>query len=267
MNETLKRSISGAVYVILLITAIQFSTESFFILFGLFLLIAVYEFCDLIQINKIIPTITAVALFLLFYKIDFNRTYNQLFLVITLFVSIKCLFFLFETKYTSITTLSKYIYLIGYILLPFIIITKIPFGIKGYNPKIIISIFILIWANDTFAFIVGKSIGKHKLFERVSPKKTIEGFIGGIVFAVIASYFISHYYIGGAQKIWIVIALIVGVFGTIGDLIESKFKRIAGVKDSGNIMPGHGGVLDRLDSIIFVAPIIYLFYQILYYVS
>jgi len=283
MNETLKRSISGAVYVILLITAILFSTESFFALFGIFLLIAVYEFCNLIQIRNVFPLAFAALFYtivtlLCFYKhetesflsVDLTVNANQLYivlLVIALVVSVKCILFLFYDKIQKISNSSKYLYLLGYAILPFIFITKIPFGIKGYNPKIIVSIFILIWANDTFAFIVGKSIGKHKLFERVSPKKTIEGFIGGIVFAVIASYLISNYYIGGAQNIWVVIALIVGVFGTIGDLIESKFKRIAGVKDSGTIMPGHGGVLDRLDSIIFVAPIVYLFYQILYYVS
>ena len=289
MNETLKRSISGAVYVTLLITAILFSTESFFILFGLFLLIAVYEFCNLIQIRKVFPLLFATLFYTIitlvcFYKnetqtfisdvlnkrIDLTVDNNQLYLVllvITLVVSVKCILFLFYDKIQKISNSSKYLCLLGYAILPFIFITKIPFGVKGYNPKIIISIFILIWANDTFAFIVGKSIGKHKLFERVSPKKTIEGFVGGIIFAVIASYLISNYYIEGAQKIWVVIALIVGVFGTVGDLIESKFKRIADVKDSGSIMPGHGGVLDRLDSIIFVAPIIYLFYQILYYVS
>ena len=192
-------------------------------------------------------------------------------LVLTLIVSIKCLFFLFNEKKQKTTSFSKYMYLIGYIILPFIFITKIPIGEQNkYNPKIIISIFILIWTNDTFAYIVGKSIGKHKLLEKVSPKKTIEGFIGGIFFTVLASYIIAKYYIQIKEVntfIWIVIALIVSIFGTIGDLIESKFKRIAGVKDSGKIMPGHGGVLDRLDSIIFAAPIVYSFYQILYYVS
>ena len=118
--------------------------------------------------------------------------------------------------------------------------------------------------------MVGKSIGKHKLFERISPKKTIEGFLGGIGFALIASYFISKYFLMLPEKntyIWLIIAAIVGIFGTIGDLVESKFKRISEKKDSGNIMPGHGGILDRLDSVIFVAPIIFLFYQILNYVS
>lgn len=284
MNETLKRSISGAIYIILLLASILFSTESFFILFGIFLLLAVVEFCHLIQLNKIISLLIAIIIYLFFYEINLKQ--DNLFsdevahyatlsaLLVTLLVSIKGILFLFDTKEVKTNTLSKYVYLIGYIVLPFVFITKIPFGEKGYNPKIIISIFILIWTNDTFAFIVGKSIGKRKLFERVSPKKTIEGFIGGIVFAVLASYIISRYYFDPKESyfkksvvIWMTIALIVSVFGTIGDLIESKFKRAAGVKDSGAIMPGHGGILDRLDSVIFVAPIIFLFYQILSYVS
>ncbi|SEA44226.1 phosphatidate cytidylyltransferase [Flavobacterium gillisiae] len=281
MNETLKRSISGAVYVILLIASILFSTESFFILFGVFLLIATVEFCNLVHIHKVIPFLLAAATYLLFYKITiattgvlyqlrFNNTFDLIVLSVTLFVFLKCIHFLFDSKTVKIDSFSKYIYLIGYIILPFVIMTKIPFGINGYNPKILISIFVLIWTNDSFAYIVGKSIGKTKLFERISPKKTIEGFIGGVVFCVIASYLISKYYIQIAEGkifIWIIIAVIVGVFGTIGDLIESKFKRFAGVKDSGKIMPGHGGVLDRLDSVIFVAPIVFLFYQILNYVS
>ena len=284
MNETLKRSISGAIYVILLLSLILFSTESFFILFGVFLLIAVVEFCNLIQLNKIYALILSGITYFIFYKTNFKQ--NELFssetghnltlvaLTITILVAIKCLLFLFEQKKTTPNLFSKYVYLIGYIILPFVFITKIPFGEKGYNPKIIISIFILIWTNDTFAFIVGKSIGKNKLFEKVSPKKTIEGFIGGVVFAVIVSYIISKYYFEPKEYyfrksvvIWMAIAIIVGVFGTIGDLIESKFKRNAGVKDSGTIMPGHGGILDRLDSVIFVAPIVFLFYQILNYVS
>ena len=189
-------------------------------------------------------------------------------------VSIKCILFLFYDSVQKISISSKYLYLLGYITLPFIFIVKISFGTNDYNPKIILGLFILIWTNDTFAYLVGKSMGKHKLFERVSPKKTIEGFLGGAVFAAFAGFLISKLYIqpnpafsAKSILIWTIIALIVSVFGTIGDLIESKFKRIAGVKDSGSIMPGHGGILDRLDSVIFVAPIIFLFYQILYYVS
>lgn len=267
MNETLKRSLSGAVYILLLITSIQYSTETFFILFGLFLLLAVSEFCELIQINKLIPILISAIIFVAFYYFKTTRIIDVLVLTFSLLVSIKLLTFLFSTNQKPIENYLKYLYLLGYIILPFVFITKIPFGIKGYNPKIIISIFILIWTNDTFAYIVGKTFGKNKLLERVSPKKTIEGFVGGIVFGVIASLLISKFYIQGATIIWIIIAIIVGIFGTIGDLIESKFKRVAGVKDSGKIMPGHGGILDRLDSVIFVAPFVFLFYQILYYVS
>lgn len=295
MNETLKRTISGAVYIALLLTSILFSTESFIILFGIFLVIATYEFCNLVGINKFF-SILFVSLFystvslISFYRnetenyinkllkenivftLDTDRLFTVL-LIITLIVSVKCIVFLFDDTQT-ISKASKYIYLIGYIMLPFLFITKISFGVKDYNAKIIIGLFVLIWTNDTFAYLVGKSIGKHKLFERISPKKTIEGFLGGVVFAAFAGFLISKLYIqpnpdfsNKSILIWTIIALIVSVFGTIGDLIESKFKRVAGVKDSGKIMPGHGGVLDRLDSVIFVAPIIFLFYQILYYVS
>ncbi len=295
MNETLKRAISGAIYILLLLASILFSTESFYLLFGVFLLISVYEFCDLIQIHKLFPIILASSLYAIVtlissYKKEteyfLNKNFrintsitininslNTILLAITLIVSIKCIIFLFYDSIQKISTSSKYLYLLGYIILPFIFITKISFGVNDYNPKIIIGLFILIWTNDTFAFLVGKSIGKHKLFEKISPKKTVEGFLGGILFAIFAGFLISKYYIQAnsthLQKsiiIWTSIAVIVGIMGTIGDLIESKFKRIAGVKDSGKIMPGHGGILDRLDSVIFVAPFIFLFYQILNYV-
>jgi phosphatidate cytidylyltransferase len=270
MNNTLTRALSGSVYVALLISATLYSSNTLMILFGIFLLLATLEFCKLVQLQFTFPLLITIGCFILFNLTQTNKTNDILLLCATLFVSIKAIVFLFDHKNKPIDKLSKYIYIVGYIALPFIIITKIPFGIKGYNPKILISIFILIWINDTFAFIVGKSIGKRKLFEKVSPKKTIEGFLGGLVFCFIGSYLVAKFYIEANSKyiyIWLIIAVIVSIFGTIGDLIESKFKRIAGVKDSGTIMPGHGGVLDRLDSIIFVAPFVFLFYQILYYVS
>ena len=282
MDETLKRAISGAVYILLLLASILYSTDSFLILFGVFLIISLFEFCNLIQVDKLIPVVAGTSLYVL---VTFFSNYNEskssdiqtldiILLSSTLLISIKCIVFLFDNNIQSVSTLSKYLYLLGYITLPFVFITKISFGVNDYNPKIIIGLFILIWTNDTFAYIVGKSMGKHKLFEKISPKKTIEGFFGGLIFAIFAGYLISMYLIKPSAQfsdksilIWMIIAAIVGVIGTIGDLIESKFKRIAGVKDSGKIMPGHGGVLDRLDSVIFVAPFIFLFYKILYYVS
>ncbi|MCR4030127.1 MULTISPECIES: phosphatidate cytidylyltransferase [Flavobacterium] len=296
MNETLKRTISGAVYIALLLTSILFSTESFILLFGIFLIITIYEFSNIVNLNKVFSIlfgtlVYTIVVFVTHYNKQTSKFLNDTFnlnisletniqqmdlilLAITLVVSIKCIIFLFYDSVQNISTSSKYLYLLGYITLPFLFIVKISFGTHSYNPKIILGLFVLIWTNDTFAYLVGKSMGKHKLFERVSPKKTIEGFIGGVVFAAFAGFLISKLYIKPNPEfssmsiiIWTSIALIVSIFGTIGDLIESKFKRIAGVKDSGSIMPGHGGILDRLDSVIFVAPIIFLFYQILYYVS
>ncbi|POS01592.1 phosphatidate cytidylyltransferase [Flavobacterium croceum DSM 17960] len=290
MNETLKRALSGAVYIVLLLFCIIYSKESFFILFGLFMLVACYEFSKLVHINTYLSLVLGLVFYssiigLVFYPkfiehllstkivLNINLVYNIL-LAFTLVISIRCIFFLFCDSEKQISVFSKYLFLLGYIILPFLFITKISFGEKNYNNKIIIGLFILIWTNDTFAYLVGKNFGKHKLLEKISPKKTIEGFAGGVLFAMLAAALLSKFYIkpnpsfqNTSYLIWIFIALIAGVVGTIGDLIESKFKRLAGVKDSGSIMPGHGGILDRLDSIIFVAPFIYLFYQILYYIS
>ena len=280
MNETLKRAISGTVYIVLLLFCIHYNVLSYFVLFGFFLVIAVFEFCNLIKVNKIVPISLALLAFLsytyiLFSKLIIIRSYEVLFLIITIYVSIRAILFLFNDSKTELSIFNKTDFLLGYIIFPFIILAKIPFGENNqYNPKIITGIFIIIWTNDTFAYITGKSIGKTKLLERISPKKTVEGFVGGVLFAILAGLLISKFYIQPVESfkeksalIWMITALIIGVFGTIGDLIESKFKRIAGVKDSGTIMPGHGGILDRLDSVIFVSPFIYLFYQILYYVS
>src|SRR5699024_5073105 len=127
--------------------------------------------------------------------------------------------------------------------------------------------FVLIWSNDSFAYLIGKSIGKHKLFERISPNKTIEGFIGGLICTLLVGLLIHYITQIYTYQIWLGLALVTGIFGTFGDLIQSKLKRQAGVKDSGRVMPGHGGLLDRLDSIIFASSFIYSFLVIVNHVS
>ncbi|ESU27617.1 phosphatidate cytidylyltransferase [Flavobacterium limnosediminis JC2902] len=238
------------------------------LLFGLFMLITVSEFSKLIHLKQNLPILLALTSYILFFFAPKNSLKTDLFLTLAaLFVSVNLIMDLFVEKIKPKSdTLSKYVNLFGYIIIPFVLLMKTPFIGAHFNPKIIIGIFILIWTNDTFAYIVGKSFGKHKLFERISPKKTIEGFIGGLVFTMIGSYVLSYFFTFFAPLTWICTGLIVGLFGTLGDLIESKFKRSAGVKDSGKIMPGHGGILDRLDSVIFAIPFLYLFYQILNYV-
>jgi len=128
-----------------------------------------------------------------------------------------------------------------------------------FSPGIIIGFFLLIWANDTGAYLTGMSLGRHKLLERISPKKTWEGFFGGMLIAAIVAWFLSDW-LGVVDKIhWVIISLIISVTGTYGDLIESMLKRSTGVKDSGTIMPGHGGFLDRFDSAVVSFPLVYLF--------
>lgn len=158
-----------------------------------------------------------------------------------------------------------------YIGLPLGLMTALAFEI---SPMLILVLFFLIWINDTGAFIVGCSIGRHKLFERISPKKTWEGFFGGLIFCLGASvlfyYFGNHFYgldqINANLGLWMGLGAVTAVFGTWGDLIESMIKRSLNIKDSGNIIPGHGGLLDRIDSLLLVIPAvsIYLCLWIIY---
>ena len=132
-------------------------------------------------------------------------------------------------------------------------------GSDGYDYRIILGIFILVWINDSFAYISGILFGKHKLFKKISPKKTWEGFTGGLLFTLTGGYILSKFFHGIQTTDWIVIALLISVFGTYGDLTESMFKRNLDIKDSGNLIPGHGGILDRIDSLLFCIPVT-LFY-------
>jgi phosphatidate cytidylyltransferase len=137
--------------------------------------------------------------------------------------------------------------------------TLIPYESLSFSPGIVIGFFLLIWANDSGAYLAGVSLGRHKLFERISPKKTWEGFFGGFVLALIVSWFLSGW-LGVVGKFeWISVSVIISIAGTFGDLLESMLKRSLDVKDSGSILPGHGGFLDRFDSTLISFPLVYLF--------
>lgn len=150
-----------------------------------------------------------------------------------------------------------------YIGLPMIVMPMLS-EYNGQNyPWMLASVFILIWCNDTFAYLFGRTFGKHKLFPRVSPNKTWEGFYGGVISTLVAA-FTMHYFLDFLPLYgWIGLALIVLIFGTVGDLFESAIKRSFNLKDSGNFMPGHGGILDRIDSLLFVLPLSYFYLRII----
>ncbi|WP_299625245.1 phosphatidate cytidylyltransferase [uncultured Tenacibaculum sp.] len=260
MSNFLVRIISAIVYAALFIFSIFYSEDSYIGLIALFGSICLWEFSKILNNREILLFIPILLSGMyLKYTDQISKDLN-LVLLITSIGYLSYLIIDLYTKKTSIRSLiNKFFLTLNYIILPFIFLAFLPFLHGSYEPYLVVFVILIIWANDSFAYLVGKNFGKRKLFERISPKKTIEGFIGGFIFSIITGIVIAKYSTILNVVNWMVIAFIVSVFGTYGDLVESKFKRIANVKDSGTIMPGHGGLLDRLDSLFFLAPFVYLY--------
>lgn len=156
------------------------------------------------------------------------------------------------------------IFSLVYLFIPFVCLYLIGFfnnyaWTNTFSHELLLGFFILNWVSDTGAYLVGSAIGKNKLIERISPKKTIEGSVGAIVTTIAVSYLLSMYYHQVSTLDWIVIAILIVTFGTVGDLFQSLLKRKAEVKDSGNLIPGHGGIMDRFDSVYFSAPVVFVY--------
>lgn len=260
MQNLLIRSLSALIYVAIFIFAVFFSPKTYISLIIFFAIVCLWELKKIINFKNVLPFfLLPISAYFFLEHLSHKRL--LFFLIITLLSAIRLIYFVFKgnSEYPKIL-LDKFDVTIRYIIFPFCFLILLPFYQENYHPHIILYVLVLIWANDTFAYLTGRQFGKRKLLEKVSPKKTIEGFIGGCAFSIITGFLIGkfdthtsfHYH-------WIIIAIIVSIFGTLGDLIESKFKRQAKVKDSGNIMPGHGGLLDRLDSLFFLAPFVYLY--------
>jgi len=274
LRESVKRILSGLIFGAIFIISLN-NYFSFTLLIFILGLISTYEFNKLTNQStvgyhisfSIIYIYFALTEFYLNSNLELNSWFNDLkdtLLIFSIFVSLFLLRDLFSSKNLPGIIIKKYFRFIFYITSSFIFIYLIA-NFKGfYDPSIILGCFILIWANDSFAYIVGKSFGKQKLFYSISPHKTVEGFLGGLLFCCISASIVSRYIDETlSTSNWLIIAIIVSVFGTLGDLIESKIKRESNVKDSGKILPGHGGILDRLDSIIFASPYIYLFLKLI----
>lgn len=274
MKESNKRIISGLVFGVLFISSL-YTHVSFALLTFIFGIISTNEFNKLTNQKGIGYYIVFSIIYIYFalteYLLNINNQPNSWFndlkdtlLIFSIFVSLFLLRDLFSTKNLISVLIKKYFRFIFYITSSFIFIYLIANFNGFYDPSIILGCFILIWVNDSFAYMVGKKFGKQKLFYSISPHKTVEGFLGGLLFCCISASIVSRYVDDSiSTSNWLTMAIIVSVFGTLGDLIESKFKRESNVKDSGKIMPGHGGILDRLDSIIFASPYIYLFLKLI----
>ena len=260
------RIISATVYAVLLIGCVLWSQGSFSAFMWVCSAIAMIEFARMQQLSLPVK----ILLFLLHADIilltqlwaegtAFVYYLYALAIIGILLIYIAFFVALFSGRADAVKQIGSFTISVFYISLPFAFGVALPYTIEKW---VILGVFILLWSNDSFAYIFGISLGKHKLMERISPKKTLEGFIGGVVCTMIASV-VLYFLLGGNTELrmidWIIIALIVSIIGTIGDLIESMFKRTSGVKDSGRIMPGHGGILDRLDSFIMCIPFIFIY--------
>ncbi len=271
MNNLIKRSITGIIFVSIIIGCVLFGKISFLILSLAFIILGMYEFYRIsikerISAQKNYGTFIGVLFFISNYlfaqKIADYKIYI-IFIPLIIFIYINELYRNNKKPFSNIAYT-----LMGIIYIAFPISLFNFFVFRGYpdvyyTPDILLGFFILLWATDTGAYIFGVSFGKHRLFPRISPKKSWEGFFGGAITSLIISYFLSTFFTELNLQNWIIISLIIIVMGTFGDLSESLFKRSINIKDSGKIFPGHGGVLDRIDSILLSAPIVFTYLQLI----
>ena len=274
-NNFIQRAITGVIFVGVLVGCILWDPISFTLLFALISALTIHEFGTIVskqpdvEINKPIGMLAGIFLFFGFAYLGVMPRQTEvlipyLFLILYLLVS--------ELYLKKKNPLNNWAYAMMsqvYIALSFAMLNVLAYHSTGgsspynvqYNPILPLSIFIFTWINDTGAYCTGMLFGKHRLFERISPKKSWEGSIGGGIFSVIAAVVMAHFFPFMSLGVWIGLALTVVVFGTLGDLTESLLKRTLGIKDSGNILPGHGGMLDRFDSTLMAVPaaVVYLY--------
>jgi phosphatidate cytidylyltransferase len=274
MKNFIQRTITGIIFVGVIFSAIFFQPEyrTLSFLFAIVTALGLHEFYHIVNkgFNVKVPTAYMVVCGLvLYFGCMLASVSNGMALIIAYVFCLSGLVIaeLYRKKENPIHNLA--FAFMGQVMV------AVPFSLLHFiampqNIHWIFAIFVLIWLSDTGAYLVGCTLGKHKLFERISPKKSWEGFFGGCIFAIGGSMLLWHLF-STVWPIatettwwqWLVFAVIIIIFGTYGDLSESLLKRSANIKDSGNILPGHGGILDRFDSLILCIPIVYIYLEIL----
>ncbi|MBT7623904.1 MAG: phosphatidate cytidylyltransferase [Flavobacteriaceae bacterium] len=279
MKEFYTRSLTAIAYATVLLFSL-FINEYFFYFVGFVCsLILVFEFIKLIANynHKFLSSDTGKSnlilyltfpLYISLFLLSYNWVFQLFFLIIIIITNILLGVSLLKKKLFSFSILKNrfigHFYLVGSLVILF----SMPTISEIYNPNYVFCFLSLIWVSDSAAYVFGVNFGKRPLLKSVSPKKSIEGFIGGIIFSIMFSIIFYNYLnLGFSIVQWVILGLLVPSAGALGDLVQSQFKREAGVKDSGNWLPGHGGLYDRMDSIIFAGPFIYLTIKIFLNVS
>lgn len=248
-----QRIIYGSIYVIVLLGMTLAHELSFQLLYLGFMFIGLYELLKASNSTKLYLPLTLLLVFPILGVLRvLPAEYSH-----EILAAVALIFFLYP-HILALTLFQKhpmqlygiYFTFIGYVAVPFLLTLDLGFQ----HSDTLVSLFVLIWINDSFAYLTGRFFGKNKLFPSVSPNKTVEGLIGGVVFCLLAGWGLSLW---GPKANWLWIAPIVAISSNVGDLVQSNIKRHTGIKDMGNIIPGHGGILDRLDSFIFSIPIVY----------
>jgi len=261
-NNLTQRIIAGVLGSALIITAVCLNSWTYCAIFFIIVLFSLLEFYKLAGLDGVVPqksfgTVCGVCIFLLSFFIEKGTvSYRYYFLI---FPVVSCVYMIklykkFERK--PFTNIAFTFLGIFYVAVPFSLLNVAAFENGAYNYEVIFGCLFILWASDTGAYFAGTFFGKRKLFERISPKKSWEGFIGGAVLALIFAYGLSRYFHTLSLTQWIVVGLIIIVGGTFGDLVESLLKRSIEIKDSGSSIPGHGGFLDRFDGLLISAPFI-----------
>jgi len=268
------RAITGVLFVIILVASMLLGPWVFSAFFLLISLVGLDEFyrivkksplssdpsdTDAVEVNKPAGLALAAALFISLAIFQLQGLGASVFLYCIPFITLIFWLELFRKHPKPFSNIAFTFLGIIFAVVPFLCFYQLGFLDGTYNYECPLGFLILLWSSDTGAYLAGRTFGKTKLFERHSPKKTWEGAFGGLLISLLAAFILSRYFQGIEAWQWLVTSAIIVVFGTYGDLTESMLKRSYQIKDSGNIMPGHGGLLDRFDGLLLAAPLVYLF--------
>lgn len=271
MKNLIQRTITGSLFVSVIIGSILIHPFVFVSVMAAVSILGLSEYYSMITKQDNLPDkttgiIVALLTFTTISLVNLQLIDFKFLLIIPAILFLIPIFELFRNKPFALNNIATGIFGILYIIVPLSMMSLFYF-IDENNPKksyLLISFFILLWSNDTFAYLFGMSLGKRRLFERVSPKKSWEGFIGGLISTTLISFLLSTFFSQMELWQWLIYAIIIVLSGTLGDLTESLLKRNLNIKDTGSILPGHGGILDRFDAVLISIPFVTAFLLLIF---